>query len=134
MEVSEVWPDNYDEGIYTSISTWTHSQNSLLAVEALSLKISSYGTCLKWIRRPRDYNIVITTRIVISYAVKWGILIIVKSIETETTTWSEFPNGGRAIVEQILVQEEINKSKRAGMWDTVRDPSRKIKIIWIENL
>ena len=36
-----------------------------------------------------------------------------KSVETETTTGSEFPNGGKAIVEQILVSEEINQSKRA---------------------
>ena len=36
-----------------------------------------------------------------------------KSMETETKTWSEFPNGGKAIVEQILASEEINKSKRA---------------------
>ena len=42
-----------------------------------------------------------------------------KSMETETTTWSEFPNGGKAIVEQILVSEEINKSKIAGAWDPV---------------
>ena len=33
-------------GIYTSIPTWTHSQNSLAAAEALSLKISSHGTFL----------------------------------------------------------------------------------------
>ena len=33
-------------GIYTSISTWNHSQNSVGA-EALSLKISSHGTSLK---------------------------------------------------------------------------------------
>ena len=30
-------------------------------------------------------------------------------------TWSEFTNGGKAIVEQILVSEEINKPKRAGL-------------------
>ena len=35
-------------GIYTSIPTWTHSQNSLAAAEALSLKISSHGRFLKW--------------------------------------------------------------------------------------
>ena len=35
-------------GIYTSISTWMHSQNSLAAAEALSLMISSHGTFLKW--------------------------------------------------------------------------------------
>ena len=41
-----------------------------------------------------------------------------KSSETETTTWSEFPNGGKAFVEQILASEEINKSKRAGRWES----------------
>ena len=40
-----------------------------------------------------------------------------KSIETETTTWSDFYNGEKAIVEQILTSEEINKSKRAGLWE-----------------
>ena len=45
--------------------------------------------------------------------------------ETETTT-SEFPNGGKAIVKQILASEERNKSKRAGLWDTVWDLSRKV--------
>ena len=39
-------------GIYTSIPTWTHSQNSLAAAEAPSLKISSHETSLKWSRRP----------------------------------------------------------------------------------
>ena len=33
--------------IYTSIATWTHSENLLAAAEALSLKISSHGTSLK---------------------------------------------------------------------------------------
>ena len=35
-------------------------------------------------------------------------------METQTTTLTEFPNGGKAIVEQILVSEVRNKSKRAG--------------------
>ena len=39
-------------------------------------------------------------------------------MEPETTTSSEFPNGGKAIVEQILASEEINKSKRAGLYKT----------------
>ena len=34
-----------------------------------------------------------------------------KLMEMETTTWSEFPNGGKAIVYQILVSEVRNKSK-----------------------
>ena len=31
-------------------------------------------------------------------------------MDAETTTWSEFLDGGKAIVEQILALEEINKS------------------------
>ena len=40
------------------------------------------------------------------------------SMETETTTWSEFPNGGKAILEQILASGNRNKSKRAGLWES----------------
>ena len=39
--------------------------------------------------------------------------LVGKSVETETTTRSEFSNGGKAIVEQILASKEINKSRRA---------------------
>ena len=35
-----------------------------------------------------------------------------KSMKTETTTLSEFPNGGKAIVEQILVPEERNQKEK----------------------
>ena len=44
---------------------------------------------------------------------KWGIPSEFdgKSMETETT-WSEFPNGGKAIVEQILASEEINPKEQ----------------------
>ena len=38
-----------------------------------------------------------------------------QSMEIEITAWSEFPNGGEATVEQIVVSEEINKSKKAGL-------------------
>ena len=37
-------------------------------------------------------------------------------MDTETTTWSEFPNGGKIIVEQILASEDRNKSKR--IWES----------------
>ena len=39
-----------------------------------------------------------------------------KSMETERTIWSEFPDGGKAVVE-LQASEEINKSKRAGLWE-----------------
>ena len=41
-----------------------------------------------------------------------------KSMDTEAKTWPEFPNGGKAIVEQILASEVINKSKLAGLWES----------------
>ena len=43
--------------------------------------------------------------------------LVGKSMETETTT-SEFPNGGKAIVEQIVASEEMNKSERAGLGES----------------
>ena len=36
-------------------------------------------------------------------------------METATTTWSEFLNEGKAIVEQILASEKRNIFKRAGL-------------------
>ena len=39
-------------------------------------------------------------------------------METETTTLSGFSNRGKAIVEQILESEEINRSERVGLWES----------------
>ena len=39
-------------------------------------------------------------------------------METETTTWSKFSNGGKTVIKQILALEEINKSNRAGLWES----------------
>ena len=41
-----------------------------------------------------------------------------KSMKTETTTLSKFPNGGKTIVEQILALEVRNKSKRVRPWES----------------
>ena len=41
-----------------------------------------------------------------------------KSMETEKTTWLEFPNWGKEIVEQILAWQERNNSKRVGLWES----------------
>ena len=54
-----------------------------------------------------------------------------KLMETDTT--SEFPNGGKDISEQIVASEEINKSKRAGLWE----PQSRIQVgkltIWVRS-
>ena len=55
-------------------------------------------------------------------------------METETTTWSQFPNGGKAIAEQqILVSEEINKSKWAGQWESQSSIQVGKLIIWVRS-
>ena len=53
-----------------------------------------------------------------------------KSMETETTPWSEFPVGGKLIVEQIIVWEEINKSKRAWLWESQSEIVGRKLTIW----
>ena len=56
-----------------------------------------------------------------------------KSMETEKTTWSQFPDGGKAIVEQILASEEINKSKRARMWESQSGIQVGKLTIWVRS-
>ena len=43
-------------GIYKWIPTWTHSQNSLVVAAALSLKLFSHLTSLKWSQRPPNQH------------------------------------------------------------------------------
>ena len=53
-----------------------------------------------------------------------------KPMETETTTWSEFPDGGKLIVKQILVSEERNRSKRAWLWESQSEIGVRKLTIW----
>ena len=50
-------------------------------------------------------------------------------MEAEATTTSEFLNRGKVIVEQIIASEEINKSKKAGLWES-HSHNHLSKIIW----
>ena len=52
------------------------------------------------------------------------------SMETQTT-WSEFPNGRKAIVEKILASEEINKCNRVGLWESQSRVQVGNLIIWV---
>ena len=54
-------------------------------------------------------------------------------MKTETTTWSEFPIGGKAIVEQLLASEEIKKSKRAGLWESQSAIQVGKLTIWVKS-
>ena len=56
-----------------------------------------------------------------------------KSMETETTTWSEFPNERKIIVKQIIPPEEINKSNRAGLWESKSGIQVRKLTIWVRS-
>ena len=95
-------------GIYTSILTRTPSHNSLTTAEAPHypryppMEHLSNENSLKWEKLCDTSHCE----------------FVGKLMETGTTTWSEFPKGGRATVEQIVASEEINKSKRTGEWES----------------
>ena len=55
------------------------------------------------------------------------------SMETEITTWLESPNRGKAIVEQILVLGERNKTKRAGLWELQSEKQVGKLTIWVRS-
>ena len=57
-----------------------------------------------------------------------------KSTETETQTWSEFPNRGKAIIERILAAEERYKSKRAGLGESQSGIQVGKLIIWLRSI
>ena len=54
-----------------------------------------------------------------------------ESRETETTIWSEFSNGGKAITEQILASEEKNISKGTGLWQSQSGVQVGKLTIWV---
>ena len=100
-------------GIYTS-----HSNLNPLT-KFTSSRGNEFKDILPWnISQIITKTTPISMRIVITFAVKQWIQFIGRSMETETTTWSEFPYGVKAIIEQILASEEINQSKRTGLWDS----------------
>ena len=95
---------------YTSIPTRTHSQNSVEAAEAPSLKISSHGTCLI------TKTVQVSMRIVVICAMKRSIPLSLKESQWKPRQQQNqnFLKEGQPL-EKILVSEERNKSKRAGL-------------------
>ena len=54
-------------------------------------------------------------------------------METGITTWSEFPNGGKAIVGQILASEENSKSKIAWLWESQSEIWVGMLTAWVKS-
>ena len=94
--------------------TYINSNMNHLKKFSSSSRSTEFKVILPW--NVITKTVPISTRIVISDTMKRcrasRCELVGKSMETVTTT-SEFPNGGKAIVEHILASEEINKSKRA---------------------
>ena len=102
--------DIYINSNMNSLTKFTYSSRSSEFKDILPQNISKMIT----------KTVSISTRIVISYAMKQGILLWIwwKVNGNWDKTWSEFPNRGKAFVEQILASEERKKSKRAGLWES----------------
>ena len=119
--------------IYTSIPTWTDSQNSLAAAEAPSLKISPPWNISQMITK----TIPISTRIVISYAMKWGILLWISwkvngNWDNNMIRISQWRESHCKTNTSIRRKKEIQKSRTVRI--KVRDLSRKVNhlsmVIW----
>ena len=106
---------------YASLAAfWTLLQRLLVYLIVQTKKITSlnYGNSTsnwkpwRWVWLDL---ILIRTRIITSYTMKRVSLFESEgtSVETETTTWSEFPHGGKAIVEHMLASEDdINRREQ----------------------
>ena len=120
-------------GIYTSVPTWTHLQNSLAAPEVLSLKISFPRNISQMITK----TIPISTRIVISYAMKWGIPLWIwwkvnGNWDNKMIRISQWKESHCRTNTSIRREKKIQKSRTVRV--TVWDPSRKVnhlsKVVW----
>ena len=125
MEMKEVWPNMRDVYINSNLNSFIRLTSSSRRTE--------FKDVLQWnMSHMILKSVPISMRIVISYAIKWGIPFRVwqKSVETETT-WLEFSSGGKAIVEQILAPEERHRSRRAWLWNSQSDIQVQKIIIWV---
>ena len=117
--------------IYINSSLNPLTNSIAAAAEALSLKVSSHGTSPKWSQRlsqsVQEWSQAMWRNGASRYEFDG------ESMETEKTTWSEFPSGGKAIVEQILVSEERSKSKRAGLWEAQSGIGVEKLTIWVSS-
>ena len=102
-----------------NISSKLHISSNLdsLPKFASNNKSNKFKYILPWsISKIITKMIPVSRRMVISYMMKGTspFELDEKSMETATATWSEFPSGGKTIVEQILVTKEIINLKEQG--------------------
>ena len=119
-------------GIYTSSPSWTHSQNSLAAAKALILKIFPW-----YISKMIKKIVIVSTRIVISYAMKQGIPMSIwwkvnGNWDNKMIRISQCRESHCRTNSSVTRKKEIQKSRiiRITLWN----PSRKVNplgnVIW----
>ena len=127
MEMSEAWPDTFNEVIYIN-----YNLNPLTKFTS-SNRSTEFKDIFPWNMSQMITKIIpISTRIVISNEVEWGILFWVwwkvnGNWDDNMIRTSQWRESHGTIVEQILASEDRNKSKRAEtVRVTVRNLSREV--------
>ena len=122
--------------IFTMMDIYINSNLNPLTKFTSSSRSTEFKDILPWsIFLKIKKTIPVSMRKVKGYTMKWGIRFEFgkKSLETETTTWSEFPNGWKAIVKQVIAPEKRKKSKRPGLWESQSAIQVGKIIIWVKS-
>ena len=108
--------------ILTMRNIYINSNLNSLTKFTSSSRSTEFKDILLWNICPMMLKTIpVNTRIIIIYAMKRVLPFHKKSMETETTLWSELSAGGKAIVKQILATEKRKKSKRARLSETMSE-------------
>ena len=95
--------------IFTMMNIYINSNLTPIIKVFLRSRSTKLKNILPWnISQMIMKTIPSSTRIIISSVIKQGVPFEFdrKSMETETTTWSELPNWGKTFVEQTLTSEQ----------------------------
>ena len=113
--------------IFSMRGIYINSNLNPLAAFASSSRSTKAKDILPWnISQMIRKTVQIRTRIVLSYAMKRASRCEFDGKSKTTATWSEFPNVGKAIVEQMLASRKKEIQKIRTVTITVRDLSRKV--------
>ena len=112
MMMNETW-------LGTSYEGYIYINSNLNTEFTKSSRRNKFKYILPWnISQVITKNVPISIRIAKIYSIKWGTLLWIwwKVNGNWDTTWSDVPNGGKVIAEQIQASEERKTSKRVGLW------------------
>ena len=148
----EAWPDIFYEGYIHQFQEYIHQYINSLTKFTGSSRCTEFKDILPWnIYQMITKTVPISTRIIISYAMKRSIPLWIRwkvngnwansmiRIFQWNQNWdqndqvSQLFSRGKAILEQILTSEEINKSKRAILWQPQPGIQVGMLTIWVRS-